>query len=486
MSSATTDVTGEPSATSSIYIAAPEPDSGKSTIALGLLHLLAASSARVGVFQPIAGSTDHPDRVLDLMLEHTTASLDHDRCVGVSHARVREDPSAALGEIVTRFHDMKRDCDAVVIIGSDDTDVVSPSELAFNAGIAVNLGAPVLLVINARDRTPAAVEQAAQLWLTELEVARATPVAVIANRCDPTKLHEIRDALSGTGVPAWSLPEVPLLTAPTMAELIDALDGQLYSGDPELLQREAMGVLVGGMTAEHILERLTEGLVVIAPADRSEVLLALVTANQAQGFPSLAGIILNGGLLPHPVIDKLVKGLQPTLPLITTRHRTFETAEVVAQTKGTMSVGALRKVDTALAAMGQHIDGPALLDRLRVPIPAVVTPQMFEHRLLDRARANLKHIVLPEGTDDRILRAAGRLLRRRIVELTILGERTAVWQRAAELDVDLAEAQLIDPATSDLLEDFGREYTRLRASKGMTEDRAREIVRDVSYFDSAP
>ena len=81
---------------------------------------------------------------------------------------------------------------------------------------------------------------------------------------------------------------------------------------------------------------------------------------------------------------------------------------MVAQTKGTMSVGALRKVDTALAAMGQHIDGPALLDRLRVPIPAVVTPQMFEHRLLDRARANLKHIVLPEGTDDRILRAAGR------------------------------------------------------------------------------
>ena len=68
------------------------------------------------------------------------------------------------------------------------------------------------------------------------------------------------------------------------------------------------------------------------------------------------------------------------------------------------------------------------------------------------------------------------------MELTILGERTAVWQRAAELDVDLAEAQLIDPATSDLLEDFGREYTRLRASKGMTEDRAREIVRDVSYF----
>ena len=38
---------------SSIYLASAESDTGKSAIALGLLHLLAASAARVGVFRPI-------------------------------------------------------------------------------------------------------------------------------------------------------------------------------------------------------------------------------------------------------------------------------------------------------------------------------------------------------------------------------------------------------------------------------------------------
>ena len=35
---------------SSIYIASPEGDTGKSTIALGLLQMLCATTARVGVF----------------------------------------------------------------------------------------------------------------------------------------------------------------------------------------------------------------------------------------------------------------------------------------------------------------------------------------------------------------------------------------------------------------------------------------------------
>ena len=39
-----------------------------------------------------------------------------------------------------------RQCDVVVIVGSDYTDIAGPTELAFNARIATNLGAPVLLV----------------------------------------------------------------------------------------------------------------------------------------------------------------------------------------------------------------------------------------------------------------------------------------------------------------------------------------------------
>ena len=472
-----------PGGVSSIYIASAEGGTGKSTIALGLLHLLAASAARVGVFKPIVRSTDEPDDLLELLVEHATATFDDPGQVrGVTYERVDEDPEGALSEIVAGYHELAGQCDVVVVIGSDYTGVFNPTALTFNARIAANLGAPVLLALNGHDRSAETITQIAQRCLTELGVAHARCAAVVANRCDPEHLGKICAALDTTGVPSFTLPEVPLLAAPTMAELCEALDGTIYSGDPELLRREALSVMVGGMNAEHILERLTEGQVVIVPADRSEVLLALVTAHQAQGFPSLAGIILNGGLLPHPTIDKLLKGIQPTLPLIATRHGTYKTAELASHTPARMRVGALRKIDTALEIAEHHIDGAALLRRMQVRAPSVVTPQMFEYRLLNRARADRRHIVLPEGNDDRILLAAGRLLARGIVDLTILGTEAVVRRRGAELGVDLSDARVLDPESSGLRDEFGAEYARLRAHKGMTEDRAREIMCDVSYF----
>lgn len=469
--------------TPSIYLAAAEGGTGKSVIALGVLHMLAASSARVGVFRPIVQSLDEPDDQLELLLAHATATLDdHTGCRGVTYQQVHADREGALGEIVARFHDVARQCDTVLVVGSDYTDVVNPSELSFNARVAVNLGAPLVLAVNGHHRNAQDIAAITARCLAEVAAVRAQPAAVIANRCAPGRLDEVTAALAGVGVPAFAVPEVALLAAPTVAELCAALGGTVYSGDPELLRREALSVMVGGMTAENILERLVEGQVVIVPADRSDVLLALVNAHEARGFPSLAGIILNGGLLPHPAIDRLVKGLQPTLPLIATAHRTYDTAERVSHTGARITVDALRKIDTALQVMARHVDGAELAERIQVPASTVVTPQMFSYRLLERARSDRRHIVLPEGGDDRILLAAGRLLSRGIVDLTLLGVEAAVRGRGAELGVDLDAAQVIDSQTSGLLESFGAEYTRLRAHKGMTDERAREIMRDISYF----
>ena len=57
--------------------------------------------------------------------------------------------TAAIADIVDRFHRVADQCDAVLIVGSDYTDVASPSELSVNARIAVNLGAPVVLAVRA-------------------------------------------------------------------------------------------------------------------------------------------------------------------------------------------------------------------------------------------------------------------------------------------------------------------------------------------------
>ncbi|GAC58921.1 phosphate acetyltransferase [Gordonia hirsuta DSM 44140 = NBRC 16056] len=466
---------------SGLYIASAEGDSGKSTVALGVLVQLAAGG-RVGVFRPIsraaAGARDY---VLDLLIEYTSVDIPYADCIGVTYNDVHADPDGAITEIVTRYHAVAAQCDTVLILGSDYTDVASPSELSYNARIAANLSAPLLLVVKALDKTPREVKAMVEMLTADIRASHASVAGVVANRSEPHHLAEIATLIAETGYRAWALPEEPVLFAPTMAELSTALDATLYSGDEELLEREAIDVMVGGMTVEHILERLSESMAVIAPADRSDVLLALVNANAAQGFPRLAGIILNGGLKPHPMIDALVTGLRPTLPILQCPYGTYDTARICASTRGRISAGSVRKIDAALALMERYMPADQFSE-LQQHSSDVVTPQMFEYQLLAQAKSDLQHIVLPEGDDDRILRAAGRLLRRGVARLTLLGQEDSVRRRAEELGIDLSDVDILDPLTSELVDEFAAVYTELRKHKGMTLERAHELMLDESYF----
>ena len=130
-----------------------------------------------------------------------------------------------------------------------------------------------------------------------------------------------------------------------------------------------MGVLVAGMTAEHVLERLTDGMAVITPGDRSDVVLAVASAHAAEGFPSLSCIILNGGLPLHPSIAALVAGLGLRLPIITTDLRHLRHRQRGRAARGRVTAASQRKIDTALALMDPHVDTADLLAQLAIPIP---------------------------------------------------------------------------------------------------------------------
>jgi phosphate acetyltransferase len=482
----------------SIYITSAEGHSGKSTVALGVLDTLTHQIQRVGVFRPIARSIVERDYVLEALLSHDGVDLDYDECVGVTYDDVHADPEAALSRIVERYKAVEAKCDAVVIVGSDYTDVGSPTELSFNARIAANLGAPVLLVLTGRrsdetgGRSPDEMRQIADLAIPELVTAHAGLLGVVVNRADPEQLDAITAAIPAAvpaslqaktpHVPVWAIPEDAFLVAPTVAELLEAVDGTLVKGDAALLSREALGVVVSAMSMENVLARLTEGAIVVIPGDRSEVLLGVLTAHASETFPTVAGIVLNGGFALSPTIETLIAGLDQTLPIISTELGTYETAKRITQTRGRLSPESTRKMDTALAAFEQHVDTSRLLELLDVSRSDVVTPLMFEFGLIERARTAGKRIVLPEGTDDRVLRAAGTILSRGIADVTILGEEIEVRSRAIGLGIDIGRATVLSPFDAVLRERFAEEYVRLRAHKGMVLDIARETVTDVSYF----
>jgi phosphate acetyltransferase len=489
--------------TTSLYLSSAEIQSGKSALAVGLLAELCARGGRVGVFRPVVLDTAH-DPLLELLHPMSTSPAEASEAVGVTYDDVHRGQDAAVGAAVERFHAYAAQHDAVLVVGSDFTGVPAPTEFSVNAAIAAHLGSPMVLVVPCFDRSLDESVTAAQVIYHEARSRHADVAAVIANRVPSEEGTAVRAGIVerlrseatptgkrranvGAGVPVFTVPGDPLLSAPTMRDLMAAVDGRLLLGEEAMLDREVTGMVVAAMTMPHVLDRLHEGCALICPGDREEVLLASLLAHRASTFPSLSGIVLNGGFLPSEQVHRLVEGVGVELPVVTCSTGTMTTATAISRVHARIGPQSTRKIERARALVHQHVDIDTLL-----PVgghrsgaaagPRVVTPLMFEHELTARARAADAHIVLPEGLEDRILRAADTLLARRVSRLTLLGDEAQVRARGAALGLHLDEAEVIDPHTSDLRQGFADEYARLRAHKGVTPEHAWDVVADPAYF----
>ena len=470
--------------TRSVFVTSAEGETGKSTVAYGLLDLLSRQAGRLAVFRPVSAPAG--DKVVDLLLDHPAVAQEQRSAMGVTYDAVHDDEQAALATILQRYDEVAAHADLVLVLGSDFADVSSGREAELNAMVAANLGSPVVLVVHGRERTPEQIAQVAAMGCEQLRAQHAVPVALVVNRATGD-VEAIRQALTQeaetASVPvAGVVPEVPLLVAPTVQALADAAGATLWRGNPEWLQRESRGFVVAAMSLPNVLTRLVEDVTVIAPGDRYDVLPGLVLAHQSGTFPGLACIVLTGGYRPPASVQQLLDGTRLDVPVLVTEHGTFETTTALARTRSALSSGSVVKKQTALRVFSESVDAEALLTAIDVDEATTVTPLMFGHRLLDRARARRRHIVLPEGEDLRILQAADEVLRAGIAELSILGDETAVKALASSNGLDIRGAAIVSPSDEKLVERFAESYTELRQHKGMTREKAREVVQDVSYF----
>ncbi|WP_406830862.1 phosphate acetyltransferase [Pedococcus sp. KACC 23699] len=466
----------------SIYIAGTEAQSGKSAVAVGLLDQLSRRTGRVGVFRPIVRASA-PDVLLLTLLSQLPGDQTVEQACGVTYDDLHASPERAMGTIVDRFHEVARDHDVVLVVGSDYTDVAAPTEFSVNAAVAANLGSRLLLVVPAQGHDPGEVATSAEMAANAARDAHAHVTGVVANRVDPDLLEATASAVSSrVGVPVQALPETPLLRSPTVKDLMDACTGHLVHGSTGWLDRECTSLLVAAMTMPHVLDRLVEGCVVIVPGDREDVVLGVLLAHRSRTFPALSGIVLNGGFPLTPQVQRLIEGLEVELPVIATQGGTMTTATLLGAARGRLTPESTRKLEAAVAMVERGLDAEALLGPVGAAGEGTVTPLMFEHRLVDDARVAHAHIVLPEGAEDRILLAADTVLGRGIARLTLLGNPESIRANAARLGVDVSAATVIDPTTSDLREGFAAEYAALRAHKGVTVDQARDRVVDPSYF----
>jgi phosphate acetyltransferase len=141
-----------------------------------------------------------------------------------------------------------------------------------------------------------------------------------------------------------------------------------------------------------------------------------------------------------------------------------------------------RKIAAALGLFESHVNSSELEDRIEVIRSRRVTPIMFEYELIERARSNRRHIVLPEGREERILRAAEILLRRQVVDITLLGDLAEIQQKISSLGLNLTGIRIIDPLQSPEIKEYADTFYEMRKHKGISQKMARDTMTDVSYY----
>src|SRR5690606_33080579 len=230
---------------------------GKSMVAFGLLEALASQSDRVGVFRPVLRSVEERDHAVDLLTSHPAVDQSYEDAIGVDHRLVITDPDTAHERILARHRELAERYSALVVLGSDYDDLGNPTELAFNAEVAANMGAPVVVVVSGldrtpeqitslaavsvseftshhalpiavalgspvvvavcgRDRTPGQTTSPAAVSVSEFTSHHALPIAVVVNRTETAALEEVRRAVSAKlpDVLVAAAPENPVIMAP--------------------------------------------------------------------------------------------------------------------------------------------------------------------------------------------------------------------------------------------------------------------------------
>lgn len=472
--------------TRGVYVSAMTAGSGKSLISLGLADALYRHADRIGFFKPIvAGDDAEADPMVALMRRNF--NLDETRARGglTEHEARAMMSSGQRAEIDARcvaiYSEMARQCDVIIVEGTDLAGHDSAVEFDMNVRLANNMGCLVLAVVSAREMTAGEAVEAVDIARRELLEAHCTLLAIMVNRAQPEAVETISGNVrrGASGRPVYVLPELAAISQPTVAEVASTLDAQLIAGSSRL-DRDVTGIKVAAMSVGNFLSLLQDGHLVIVPGDRADVMVATLASSLSADFPVPSGLILTGGLNPDPHIYPLLA--HAPFPVFSVQEDTYSTARKVSEVRSEIASGQRRKVAAALGLWSTRVDEKELLERLTLPRPATMTPLRFLHELIERARSRRRRIVLPEGSDIRILRAAEILRRRDVCDLTILGSEQKIRDLASTEGIDLSGIELVDPVLSPWREEFAIEYARLRAHKGVDLERAREVMTEGAYF----
>lgn len=106
----------------------------------------------------------------------------------------------------------------------------------------------------------------------------------------------------------------------------------------------------------------------------------------------------------------------------------------------------------------------------------------FVETMKEKARQNIKTILLPESEDVRVIQAAADVEEEGFAKAVLIGNEENVKQIALDNNIDVSKVTIINPLKSEKLGEYSNKFYELRKAKGMTPEKAKEIMKEPIYF----
>lgn len=98
------------------------------------------------------------------------------------------------------------------------------------------------------------------------------------------------------------------------------------------------------------------------------------------------------------------------------------------------------------------------------------------------AKKDIKKIVLPEGEEIRTIEAARKIKDSNLAHPILIGHKEKIIQEMKNLDLSFEDIEIIDLNDSSNMDKYINKFYELRKNKGITIEKAKQIVKDPMYF----
>ncbi len=359
-----------------VYVAATRQNDGKTITCLGLISAFIKRVPKVGYIKPvgqryqeIGGHKIDEDAVLMKDVFGLNGDVTDMSPLAIERGfteRYIENPNPeALAKSITSAYDrVAIGKDVVLVEGTGHAGVGSVFDMS-NGDVARLLGARVIIVSSGGIGRP--IDEI-MLNKAMFDQSGVEVIGAIVNKVQANKYEKVntvvRKGLERKGIRVLGvMPYRPVLSNPTIAQVMSEINGELLSGK-EGLGNSIGKMVIGAMAPHEALDYFTSDALLITPGTREDNILAAMSSCVVGGDKSncVSGIVLTGGSLPHHTVMELIR--HTTIPVILAEDDTFSVATKIDKLNVKIRAGDEEKIKASEDLIEEFVDVQQILDML--------------------------------------------------------------------------------------------------------------------------